>query len=76
MTAPKDTVQLIIAEMHAMTDEVETVKRMAGHAACNGWGIGGEPYGARCGCGLPFDDLADAARRSVTPDSYPGELAD
>lgn len=56
-----DTVQAVIAEMHAMTDEVEAVKRLAGHGDCNGWGIGG-PHGARCGCGLPFDDLAALAR--------------
>jgi hypothetical protein len=53
-----DTVQTIITEMHAMTDEVEAVKRLAGHGDCNGWGIGGDPYGARCGCGIPFDELA------------------
>jgi hypothetical protein len=63
----KDTVQTIITEMHAMTDDVEAVKRLAGHGGCNGWGIGGEPYGAHCGCGLPFDDLAALATENVVP---------
>jgi hypothetical protein len=58
-------VEAITAEMVAMTDEVEAVKRLAGHGDCNGWGTGGEPYGARCGCGMPFDELVTLARVSM-----------
>lgn len=67
-------IQMIISEMDALSPSVETVKRRAGHGECNGWGLGGEPYGARCGCGLPFNELMTLARdETVAPPDEHGE---
>lgn len=48
----------LVAEFNALTPDIEVLKRRAGHDLCDGWSMGGEPYCARCGCGMQIEAMA------------------
>ena len=48
----------LVAEFNALTPDIEVLKRRTGHALCDGWSMGGEPYCGRCGCGMQIEAMA------------------